>query len=140
MNSSYNTGSISRMMLVNILLVAFILGAIFVLFFTNEETVTPSPVTSPTPLKAAGLQKSVAPAETDNQAQIDALEKQLESETSKLGTLRANKERVEAIRKAAELEATLAEEVTKQVDSAEDNETEVEKLKADDAATNKATE
>ena len=85
---SYNTGAISNLMVINILLVLLITATVFVLLVPRNEDALPQTV-STSPATTAPPQ-SISPVPADSQAEIDALKKQLESETSRLQLLRVN--------------------------------------------------
>ena len=112
MNSSYNTGAISKMMTLNVLLVVIIVITVFILLTRDEQRHTPLAV-SPTPSTAIPV-KTPKPAEPkDNEEEIDALRKQLAQENSQLQALRTQEEKVAAIRRESAPEATkMAEQQT----------------------------
>ena len=101
MNLSYNKGAISKLMVINILLILLITATVFVLLVPRDEdnlqqTISTSPAT-PKP------SQSISPTPADSQAEIDVLKKQLKSETSKLQSLRVNQQQLEAERSAPKI-------------------------------------
>ncbi len=109
MNLSYNKGAISKLMVINVLLVLLITATVFVLLVPRDEDSLPQTIsTSPATTKAS---QSASPAPADSLAEIDALKKQLESEASKLQLLREDQQQqLETERNAPELDVAIIEE------------------------------
>lgn len=106
MNLSYNKGAISKLMIINILLLLLITATVFILLVPRDEDSLPQMIsTSPATSKAS---QSASPAPADSQAEIDALKKQLESETSRLQILRVDQQQqLETEREAPELDVAI---------------------------------
>jgi len=99
MNLSYNKGAISKLMVINVLLVLLITATVFILLVPRDEGSLPQTIsTSPVTAKAS---QSVSPAPADSLAEIDALKKQLESEASKLQLLREDQQQLLAAERNA---------------------------------------
>ena len=96
----FSKGGISKMMIVNIILAVLIVGAIGTLLTVDEKNQLTTPSNSPE--NAANTVAAGSPRPGNTQAEIDALKKQLEAETTKLGTLRENSKRIDDIPKASE--------------------------------------
>lgn len=105
MNLSYSKGAISKILIVNVLLGILILSAVVILFIPDDKEDSPALAKSTLSSKATKTLQPTNPTSKNTRAEIDALEKQLESESSKLISLREDEKRVEAIRVAAEIEA-----------------------------------
>ena len=91
------------MMIINIILAVLIVGAIGTLLTVDEQNQLTTPSNSPA--NAASAANTIAagsPKPSNTQAEIDALKKQLELETTKLGTLREDKKRINDLREASE--------------------------------------
>jgi len=124
------------MMILNVLLLVFIAITVFTLFAPkNKEDISKS--SSPVPAANISAQTSQPATLMNTQADIDVLKKQLESENSKLQELRAQKERIEMMRKKAELEE--AKQLEQQVLESEGAAPEADKNIRDALATSKAT-
>jgi hypothetical protein len=88
------------MMIVNIILAVLIVGAIGTLLTVDEQNQLTTPSNSPA--NAANTIAAGSPKASNTQAEIDALKKQLELETTKLNTLREDKKRIDDLREASE--------------------------------------
>jgi cell division protein FtsN len=109
MNLSYNKGAINKLMVINILLIILITATVFVLLVPGDEDSAPQIVsTSPATTKPS---QAISPAPANHQAEINALKKQLEGETSKLQLLRVEQQQLlEAKqRNVLELDAAIVE-------------------------------
>jgi hypothetical protein len=109
MNLSYNKGAISKLMVINVLLILLITATVFILLVPRDEGSLPKTIsTSPATTKPS---QSISPASADSQAEIDALKKQLASETTRLQILRVDQQQqLEAERNAPELDVAIIEE------------------------------
>jgi hypothetical protein len=97
-NRHYSKGRISTMMIVNIILAVLIVGAIGTLLTVDEQNQLTTSSNSPANATiAAG-----SPKASNTQAEIDGLKKQLELETTKLNTLRKDKNHINDLSKASE--------------------------------------
>lgn len=88
------------MMIVNIILAVLIVGAIGTLLTVDEQNQLTTPSNSPA--NAANTIAAGPPKPSNTQAEIDALKKQLELETTKLNTLRKDKNHINDLREASE--------------------------------------
>ncbi len=105
MNLGYSKGAISKMLAINILLAVLIGGAVIYLFNKDDKGNTAVLAKSPEPSRITKTPKAAAP---NSQAEIDALKHQLESEATKLDTLREEDKLVEALRTESSAEAAIA--------------------------------
>jgi hypothetical protein len=109
MNLSYNKGAINKLMVINILLIILITATVFVLLVPGDEDSAPQIVsTSPATTKPS---QAISSAPANHQAEINALKKQLEGETSTLQLLRVEQQQLlEAKqRNVLELDAAIVE-------------------------------
>jgi hypothetical protein len=110
MNLSYNQGAVSKLMIINILLVLLIGVMGFVLLAPEDQNKAPQIIATTPAVTKTSPSTSLTPA--NSRAEIDALKKQLASETSKLKSLRVGQEQqLEARRNAEELEVVITVDV-----------------------------
>ncbi len=100
LNRRYSKGGISKMMIVNVILAVLIVSAISILLINGENNQVATP--SYSPANVAKTSPSASPDPVNSQSEIDALKKQLSLETTKLGTLREDKKRIDEMREASD--------------------------------------